>query len=111
MAQFKTLLTPNGAGGDYSAAVAVDYASMPPQHKCDAVNGAHAVFVKHYSTASGFLVYDPDNVNGCSQPRWWTESELTNAAYAYLNGGRVHCVVSRNEVVNLCSCAHIGESN
>lgn len=110
LTQFKTLLTPNGPGGDYSGAVVVSYPSMPARHQCDSVSGAHAVFVRYYSTASGFLVYDPDNANGCAQPRWWTESEFWTAANAYLGNG-IHCVVGKNLVTTPCPAPNIGESN
>lgn len=69
-------------------------------HNCDpGSSGGHSIYVlKADSSGANFYVYDPDNWNHCSQPLWWSASDLQTFAYHYSgqNGtGRVYCIVGQ----------------
>lgn len=93
MATLQLRLTPNSY--DWSAVVNGDYSQVP--YKCDTASGYHSVFALYYSSASGFLVYDPDNANSCSQPRWWTTAQMTAFAgsYAGSTSGYACCILGK----------------
>ncbi len=101
IATLQLRLTPNTY--DWSAVVVGQYSA--DYYKCDTFSGAHAVFVLYYSSSSGYLVYDPDNANGCTQPRWWPASAMQTFAYSYANDSSVHCVLGKAVVTTPTPCS------
>jgi hypothetical protein len=99
MATFALRLTPNTY--DWSAVVEGQYSS--DYIKCDTGSIAgHSIFVRYYSSTSGYLVYDPDNADGCTQPRWWPASAMQAFAYSWANDNKVHCILGKAVVTTPC---------